>query len=67
MIKGYRQLNVIFKPANSSRKPSQEDLVAATVSMISAVRDWPLQPKALPSRGVKPIQIAAQDTIEGCR
>jgi hypothetical protein len=65
VVSGYRQVNVIFKPADPFRKPSEQDLAAAAVIKTDAVRDLALlQPKALPSRGIKPIAIAAQDTIE---
>jgi S1-C subfamily serine protease len=65
VVKGYRQVNVIFKPADPFRTPSKDDMVAAQVIKTDPVRDLALlRPKALPSRAIKPIRVAAQDDIE---
>ena len=57
VVKGYRQVNVIFKPADPFRKPSDDDMVAAQVIKTDPVHDLALlRPKALPSRAIKPIQ-----------
>jgi S1-C subfamily serine protease len=66
VVRGYRQVNVIFKPEDPNRLPSNGDMVAAQVIKIDPVRDLALlQPKALPSRAIsKPIKIATQDNIE---
>jgi S1-C subfamily serine protease len=65
VVKGYREVNVIFKPADPFKTPSKGDLVAAQVIKTDPVRDLALlRPKALPSRAIKPIRVAAQDNIE---
>jgi len=65
VVKGYHQVNVIFKPADPFKTPSKGDLVAAQVIKTDPVRDLALlRPKALPSRAIKPIRVAAQDNIE---
>jgi S1-C subfamily serine protease len=65
VVRGYRQVNVIFKPEDPNRLPSNGDMVAAQVIKIDPVRDLALlQPKALPSRAIKPIKIATLDNIE---
>jgi S1-C subfamily serine protease len=65
VVKGYRQVNVIFKPADPFRKPSNDDMVVAQVVKTDPVRDLALlQPRAVPSRPIKPIRIAIQDNIE---
>jgi S1-C subfamily serine protease len=65
VVKGYRQVNVIFKPADPFRTPSKDDMVAAFVIKTDAVHDLALlRPKALPARQIKPIQIAASDIID---
>jgi S1-C subfamily serine protease len=65
VVKGYRQVNVIFKPADPFKKPSDDDMVAAQVIKTDPVQDLALlRPKTLPARAIKPIKIAAQDNIE---
>jgi Trypsin-like peptidase domain len=65
VVNGYRQVNVIFKPADPFKTPSKDDMVVAQVIKTDPVRDLALlRPKALPSRAIKPIRIAAQDDIE---
>jgi S1-C subfamily serine protease len=65
VVKGYHQVNVIFKPADPFKTPSKGDLVAVQVIKTDPVRDLALlRPKALPSRAIKPIRVAAQDNIE---
>jgi S1-C subfamily serine protease len=65
VVRGYRQVNVVFKPEDPNRLPSNGDMVAAQVIKSDPVRDLALlQPKALPSRAIKPIKISTQDNIE---
>jgi S1-C subfamily serine protease len=65
VVKGYRQVNVMFKPADPFKLPSNDDMTAAQVIKTDAVHDLALlRPKTLPSRPIKPIKIAAQDIIE---
>jgi S1-C subfamily serine protease len=65
VVKGYRQVNVIFKPTDPFGKPSNDDLIAAQVIKIGSVPDLALlRPKAVPSHAIKPIKVAPQDNIE---
>jgi S1-C subfamily serine protease len=65
VVNGSRQVNVIFKPVDPFKKPSDDDMVTAQVIKTDAVHDLALlRPRALPSRAIKPIMIAAQDNIE---
>jgi S1-C subfamily serine protease len=65
VVNGYREVNVIFKPADPFKMPSTQDMVAALVIKADAVHDLALlRPKALPARVIKPIKIASQDNIE---
>jgi S1-C subfamily serine protease len=65
VVKGYRQVNVIFKPTDPFGKLSNDDLVAAQVIKIDTVRDLALlRPKAVPSHPIKPIKVAPFDNIE---
>jgi S1-C subfamily serine protease len=65
VVNGYREVNVIFKPADPFKMPSKEDMVAARVIKTDAVHDLALlRPKAVPARAIKPIKIASQDNIE---
>jgi S1-C subfamily serine protease len=65
VVKGYRQVNVIFKPTDPFGKLSNDDLIAAEVIKMDPVRDLALlRPKALPSRPINPIKVAPQDNIE---
>lgn len=65
VVKGYHQVNVIFKPADPFKKPSDDDMVAAQVIKTDAIHDLALlRPKALPARAINSIKIADQDNIE---
>jgi S1-C subfamily serine protease len=65
VVKGYRQVNVIFKPTDPFGKLSNDDLVAAQVIETDTVRDLALlRPKAVPSHLINPIKVAPQDNIE---
>jgi S1-C subfamily serine protease len=65
VVKGHRQVSVIFKPTDPFGKPSNDDLVAAEVIKTGPIRDLAiLRPKALPSRPIDAIKVAAQDIIE---
>jgi S1-C subfamily serine protease len=65
VVKGYRNVNVIFKPESAYQLPSKEDMVAAQVIKTDPVRDLALlRPKELPSRTIKPIKIAAADIVD---
>jgi S1-C subfamily serine protease len=65
VVKGYRQVNVIFKPVDPFGKLSNDDLVAAEVIKIDTVRDLALlRPKAVPARSINPIRVAPQDNLE---
>ena len=51
VVRGNRQVDVIFKPADPFKVPSQDDLVAAQVIKTDPLRDLALlRPKAVPSR-----------------
>jgi S1-C subfamily serine protease len=65
VVSGNRQVNVIFKPTDPLGKLSSQDLVAADVIKVDRTRDLAmLQPKALPSRLIKPIKVAPGDNLE---
>jgi S1-C subfamily serine protease len=65
VVRGHRQVNVIFKPTDPFGKPSNDDLVAAQVIKIDSVHDLALlRPKAVPSHLINPIKVAPQDNIE---
>jgi S1-C subfamily serine protease len=65
VVKGYRQVNVVFKPADPYKMPSDDDVVPAQVIKTDAVHDLALlRPRSLPARAIKPIKIAALDTVE---
>jgi S1-C subfamily serine protease len=65
VIRGHRQVNVIFKPANPVAHLSDGDMVTANVVKTDPLRDLALlQPLALPAQLIKPIKIAKDDRIE---
>src|SRR5262245_7455593 len=65
VVGGNRQVNVIFKPTDPLGKLSSQDMVAANVIKVDRTRDLAmLQPKALPSRLIKPIKVAPGDNLE---
>jgi S1-C subfamily serine protease len=65
VVRGNRQVNIIYKPADPFGKPSTLGMTTAEIIKIDSVRDLALlQPLALPSRLVKPIKVAGQDNIE---
>jgi len=61
-----REVTVVFKPADPSGKPSQEEVVKGDVIKIDAQRDLALvRPRSLPNRPVAPLQIDATDLEVG--
>ena len=64
VVRGHRQVNVIFKPTDPFGKPSNDDLVAAQVIKIDRSDLALLRPSAVPSHLINPIKVAPQDNIE---
>jgi S1-C subfamily serine protease len=65
VVRGHRQVNVIFKPTNPVAQLSEGEMVTATVIKTDPVRDLALlRPVSLPSQLIKPIKIAKDDSIE---
>jgi Trypsin-like peptidase domain len=65
VVSGNRHVNVLFKPADPSGKPSSQDMIAADVVKVDRTRDLALlQPKTVPSTFIKPIKILPTNNLE---
>jgi S1-C subfamily serine protease len=65
VVKGNKQVNVLFKPSDPNGKPSSQDIVAADVIKVDRIRDLALlRPKQFPNRLIPTIKIAPSDNLE---
>jgi S1-C subfamily serine protease len=61
-----REVTVVFKPADPSGKPTQDEVVKGDVIKIDGQRDLALvRPRSLPNRALRPLQIASTDIEVG--
>jgi S1-C subfamily serine protease len=61
-----REVTVVFKPADPSGKPAQDEVVEGEVIKVDVQRDLALvRPRSLPNRTVRPLQISSSDLEVG--
>ena len=66
MVDHNREVTIVFKPADPSGKPTEDEVVKADVVKIDVQRDLALvRPRSLPNRTVRPLQISSQDIEVG--
>ena len=65
VVGNQRQVTVVFKPADGSGKPRDDEVVKADVIKLDTLRDLALlRPASIPSRSTRPLELSSQDSIE---
>jgi S1-C subfamily serine protease len=66
VIRHYREVTVVFKPADPSGRPTQDEVVKGNVVKVDVLRDLALvRPLSLPDRAVRPLEISSKDIEVG--